>query len=332
MLSWGIIGAGRIARKFATALRESQECQLVAVASREQARAVAIAAELGAPTAYGSYAALLADPQLDAIYIALPNSMHAEWAINAAQAGKHILCEKPLAPTIAEAEAMFNAARTHRVWLMEAFMYRFHPRTLALQDLILSGAIGQVRLIRAGFSFSLDRPNDVRWSSDLAGGALYDVGCYPLNLARTLIGSPPQRVWATAQWSESGVDQTLAATLEYPGDAIVQIACSFRASFQQQVQIVGSAGVIELDQAFTMHPDQETQIRLWRGNHFAQLELLEFAATNHYRLEADGFARLIQAGHGTTGLPEMPLLETLDNLTTIEALLTSARTNQPVSF
>ncbi len=330
MLNWGIIGAGRISRKFAAGLRESQECRLAAVASRDPMRAEAIAAELGAPVAHSSYAALLADPQVQAVYIALPNSMHAEWAIHAATAGKHVLCEKPLAATAADAEAMFTAARSNQVWLMEAFMYRFHPRTIALQELIRSGAVGAIQFIRAGFSFSLDRPGDVRWNPDLAGGALYDAGCYPLNLARALIGETPQRAWATARWSQSGVDETLAATVEYPNGAIAQITCSFRASFQQQVQIVGNDGVIEIDQCFTMHPDQPTHIRLWRGNHFAQLERIEIAPTNHYRLEAEGFAQLIQAGHGTSGLPEMPLIETLDNLATIEALLKSARTNQTV--
>jgi D-xylose 1-dehydrogenase (NADP+, D-xylono-1,5-lactone-forming) len=332
MLDWGIIGAGRIARKFAAGLRESQAGQLVAVASRDTLRAQTIAQELGAPIGHGSYEALLADPRVHAVYIALPNSMHAEWAIKAAQAGKHILCEKPLAPTRAEAEAMFEAAREHQVWLMEAFMYRFHPRTRALQELISAGAIGQIRLIRAGFSFSLDRPGDIRWDAALAGGALYDIGCYPLNLARALIGSAPNRAWASAQWAESGIDHTLAATLEYPGGAIAQLLCSFRASFQQQVQIVGSDGVIELDQAFTMHPHQDTHIRLWRGNHFAELERIEIAATNHYRLEADAFAQLVQSGHAVAGLPEMPLQETLDNLATIEALLASARSQQVVTI
>jgi D-xylose 1-dehydrogenase (NADP+, D-xylono-1,5-lactone-forming) len=330
MLNWGIIGAGRIARKFAVGLRSSTEGRLLAVASREQARAETIAAELGAPVAHGSYEALLADPQVGAVYIALPNSMHPEWAIRAAQAGKHILCEKPLAPTAAQAEEMFAAARDNQVWLMEAFMYRFHPRTLALADLLRANTIGQVRLVRIGFSFTHDRPEDTRWRPEMAGGSLYDVGSYTVNMARMAVGSLPQRVWASAQWSESGVDETLAGTLEYAGGAIAQIMCSFRASFQQQLQIVGNEGVIEVDQAFTMHPDQATHIRLWRGNHFAQLERIDIQPTNHYCLEADGFARLIQAGHMAHGLPEMPLQETLDNLTTIEALLRSARAGSAV--
>jgi xylose dehydrogenase (NAD/NADP) len=329
-LRWGIIGVGRIARKFAAALRGSPEAQIVALASRDQARADAAAAELGVACAHGSYQALLEDREVEAIYLALPNSMHVEWAVRAAQAGKHVLCEKPLAPTAAEAERMFTAARAAGVWLMEAFMYRFHPRTLRLTELIRSGAVGKVQLVRIGFSFSLDRPGDVRWDPNLAGGALYDVGSYCVNLARLAIGEAPTRAWASARWSATNVDETLAGTLEYPGGAIAQIACSFRASFQQQAQIVGNDGLIELDQTFTMHPDQATHIRLWRGNHFAQLEQIDIEPTNHYRLEAEGFGRLIRAGHAQHGLPEMPLAETLDNLATIEALLGSARAGQAV--
>lgn len=327
---WGIIGAGRIARKFATAVAESSEVAVVAVASRDAMRAAQIAADWQIPRAYGSYEALLADPEVDAVYIGLPNGMHPEWAIRAARAGKHVLCEKPLAPTRTEAELMFAAAREAGVWLMEAFMYRFHPRTLKVQELVASGAIGQVRMIRAGFSFVLDRPHDTRWSAEHAGGALRDVGCYCVNLARALIGQAPVQAWATARWASTGVDETLAGTLEYPGGAITQVACSFVGGFQQQVQIIGSDGLIELDRAFTMFPDQPCSIRLWRGTQFAPLDEISIPPANHYRLEAEGFARLVQSGHGTHGLPDMPLLETLDNLETITALLHSAREGQTV--
>lgn len=331
-IHWGILGPGRIARKFAAGLHESGEASLLAVASRDAERGRAAAVELGAERGYGSYTELLDDTDIQAVYIALPNSLHAEWAIRAAQAGKHVLCEKPLAPTAAEAESMFEAARANQVWLMEAFMYRFHPRTLQLQDIVRQGLIGTVRLIRLGFSFSLEREQDVRWDAGLAGGALYDVGCYTVNLARMIVGEAPQRLWATAQWTPSGVDHTLLGTLEYSGGALAHIACSFRASFQQQAQIVGSDGLIELDQAFTMHPHQETAIHLWRGNHFAEQETMTLPALNHYRLEAEGFGHLINAGHATSQLPQMPLIETLDNLRTIEGLLRSAHTGDVITF
>ena len=329
-LRWGIIGAGRIARKFAAAVRESNEAVLQAVASRDAERAARIAADLGAAHAHHSYDALLADDAVDAVYLALPNSMHAEWAMRAAAAGKHVLCEKPLALSAPEAQAMFATAREHHVWLMEGYMYRFHPRTLRLGQLLREGAIGDVRLVRLGFSFTLDRPEDTRWKAEYGGGSLRDIGSYCVNLARYVIGEAPSRVSAVAHWAPGGVDETLAATLEYPNGAIAQIACSFGGGFQQQAQIVGRDGLIEIDQAFTMHPDQETRLRTWRGTQMAPLHEECFAPTNHYRLEVEGFGRLIRAGHGPHGLTEMPLVETLQNLHTIDALLESARQGQAV--
>lgn len=332
MLQWGVIGVGRIARKFLGAVRESSMERVVALASRDLQRAEAAAHEFGVPRAYDSYDALLADPAVTAVYIALPNALHAEWTMRAARAGKHILCEKPLGMNVAEAETMFAAAREYGVWLMEAFMYRFHPQTLRLQQLIAAGAIGRPRLLRVSFCFLLDRPHDPRWNADLGGGSLYDVGCYCVNVARMLLGAAPARVSATARWAASGVDELLAATLEYPDGAVAQIACSFGASFHQSLQVAGDDGLIEVDRAFTMPPDQPATIRLWRGAHFAPLETIEIAAVNHYRLEAEGLAALVAAGPGAHGLPEMPLRETLDNLATIEALYRSARAGAPVDL
>jgi D-xylose 1-dehydrogenase (NADP+, D-xylono-1,5-lactone-forming) len=334
MFRWGILGAGRIARKFVGAVQQSDTTAVAAVASRDLARAEAFVRACGdpAPRAYGSYEALLEDPDVQGVYIATPNSLHGVWAVAAARAGKHVLCEKPVGATLAEAEAMFAAAREHGVWLMEAFMYRFHPQTLRLQELLRAGAVGEVRLVRSDFGFTLDRPDDPRWSSDLAGGSLMDVGCYCVNLARMVIGEAPARVSATAQWSAGGVDQLLAATLEYPGGAVAQVACDYVSSFHQTAQVVGSDGLIFLERAYTMPPDRPSQIQLWRGAHFAELETISVAPANHYRLEAEGLAALVQAGHGDHGLTEMPLVETLDNMATIEALLRSARERRPVDL
>jgi predicted dehydrogenase len=328
---WGILGPGRIANKLAAAISEANDAETVAVASRDQERAEAFARQYGIARAYGSYQELLDAPDVDAVYIALPNSLHAEWAIKAARAGKHILCEKPLATSVEDATAMFSAAREHGVWLMEAFMYRFHPQTLKLQELLAAGAVGQVKLVRVDFGFSLNRPNDVRWSAELDGGALADVGCYCVNLARLVMGSAPQRAFAAARQAETGVDTLLAGTLEYDGDALAQVACDFVSSFHQTAQIIGSDGVIDLERAFTMPPDQPSRVRLWRGAHFAPLELIEIPPANHYRLQVEGFARLIARGHAAgPALPEQPLAETLDNLRTIAALRASAREGHPV--
>jgi D-xylose 1-dehydrogenase (NADP+, D-xylono-1,5-lactone-forming) len=324
-LRWGVISTGWVARTFINALRDSQEAQVVAVASRDEMRAAALATELDVPRAYGAYADLLADPQVEAVYIGLPNSLHAEWSIACARAGKHVLCEKPLATSRAEAETMFEAARDAGVWLMEAFMYRFHPQTLKVQELIAEGAIGDVRIIHSTFCFTVADPNNIRLSAGLAGGALMDVGCYPVNFARMVAGGAPQHVGAIAHWAPSGVDETLVATLEYPSSAVAQIACSLSASRIHSAQIIGSSGSIELDEAFTLPFDRPTHIRLRRGARGAEVEEIAIAPVNHYRLQAEAFERLVQAGHDTHGLPEMPLTETLDNLATIEALLLAAR-------
>ena len=323
-MHWGVLGTGWVARTFIGALQASEEAQVVAVASRAGERATALATELGVPRAYGAYTELLADPEVEAVYIGLPNSLHAEWVIACARAGKHVLCEKPLATSRTEAETMFEAARDAGVWLMEAFMYRFHPQTLKVQELIAEGAIGEVRLIRSTFSFTVADPNNVRLSAALAGGALMDVGCYPVNFARMVAGAAPEHVAAAARWAPSGVDETLAGTLEYPSGAIAQITCSLNASRVHSAHVIGSAGSIELEEAFTLPFDRPTRIRLRRGARGAETEEIEIAPVNHYRLEAEAFGRLVQAGHGAHELPEMPLLETLDNLATIEALLLAA--------
>lgn len=332
MAGWGIIGTGRIARKFAQALAPSASEELVAVASRDAGRAESFARELGAARGYGSYDELLADPAVEQIYLALPNALHAEWANAAAAAGKHVLCEKPLATSAAEAESMFETARQHGVWLMEAFMYRFHPQTLRLQEILASGAIGELRLIRASFAFTVSDPANVRLSADLAGGALMDVGCYCVNVARMVAGERPARAFAFAQVGASGVDESLVGSLEYPSGALAQIACSLKASRHHQLQVAGSAGIVEVDEVFTVPADRPTQIRLVRGSAQDQIELIEVPPAEHFRLEAEGFSALVRGGHAAYGLPEMPLIETLDNAATVEALLESARTGRPIDL
>ncbi len=328
-LAWGIIGAGRIARKFIAA----QPAGAVrAIASRELPRAAGMAHELGVAHAHGSYDALLADAAVQAVYIALPNALHAEWSIAAARAGKHVLCEKPFAPTLAEAEAMFAAAREHGVWMMEAFMYRFHPQTVALQRLLDERAIGRVRTIAINFGIYLDRPEDARWSAELAGGCAMDLGCYCVSLARMAAGEAPSSVTALAQYAASGVDETIGAVLEYPSGIVAHIGCSYRTSYNQAVTIAGDDGAIAIARPFTLPPDSETTLTLMRGRHFAPEETLRYGPANVFRLEADGLAALVTSGHGAHGLPEMPLAETLENTATLEAILLSARERRTVAL
>jgi predicted dehydrogenase len=318
-MRWGILGPGRISRSFLTGLAGSATEHAVAVGSRELNRAESAAQHFEVARAYGSYEQLLADDQVEAVYVGTPNSVHAEWSIAAARAGKHVLCEKPLGVDRVQAETMFAAARENGVWLMEAFMYRFHPRTLRLAQLVADGAVGAPALIRGSFGFGLTDPGNVRLSADLAGGALMDVGCYPVNAARMLAG-PVRAATGSARWE--GVDVTLAGVLDHEGGALSLISCSLLSGRHNVLQVIGSEGVIDVPTAFTPPKDKPSALYVTRGTDDPQE--LTFRPVDQYTAEAEGFAALVEAGPDAD-LPQMPLVESLDNATTIEHLLAAAR-------
>jgi predicted dehydrogenase len=319
-MRWGILGPGRISRAFLRGLAGSASEHAVAVGSRALDRAEATAREFGVPRAYGSYEQLLADDDVEAVYVGTPNAVHAEGAIAAARAGKHVLCEKPLGVSRAEAETMFEAAREHGVWLMEAFMYRFHPRTLRLAEIVAAGEIGAPTLIRASFGFTVTDPGNVRLSGQLAGGALMDVGCYPVNAARMIAG-PVRAATASARWQE--VDVTLAGVLDHTGGALSLVSCSLVSGRHNELQVVGGDGVITVPDAFTPPKDRPSTMRVTRGT---DTEEQTFGPVDQYTLEAEGFATLVVVGHAeAAGLPPMPLVESLDNAATIDTLLATAR-------
>jgi D-xylose 1-dehydrogenase (NADP+, D-xylono-1,5-lactone-forming) len=319
-MRWGILGPGRISRSFLAGLAGSATEHAVAIGSRALDRAEATARQFGVPRAYGSYEQLLADREIEAVYVGTPNGAHAQWAIAAAQAGKHVLCEKPLGVSRAEVETMFAAAREHGVWLMEAFMYRFHPRTLRLAEIVAAGEIGAPTLVRASFGFAVTDPANVRLSAELAGGALMDVGCYPVNAARMIAG-PVRAATATARWQD--VDVTLAGVLDHTGGALSLVSCSLVSGRHNELEVVGSEGVIIVPEAFTPPKDRPSTMVITRG---AETEEQTFAPVDQYTLEAEGFAALVAAGHdAAAGLPQMPLVESLDNAATIDTLLATAR-------
>jgi predicted dehydrogenase len=319
-MRWGILGPGRISRSFLTGLAGSASEHAVAVGSRALDRAEATAQHFEVPRAYGSYEQLLADDAVEAVYVGTPNSVHARWAIAAARAGKHVLCEKPLGVSRAEAETMFAAAGEHDVWLMEAFMYRFHPRTLRLVEIVAAGEIGTPTLVRASFGFAVADPANVRLSPELAGGALMDVGCYPVNAARMIAG-PVRAATATARWQD--VDVTLAGVLDHTGGALSLVSCSLVSGRHNELEVVGSDGVIVVPNAFTPPRDRPSTMLVTRG---VDTEEQIFAPVDQYTAEAEGFAALVADGHeAAAGLPQMPLVESLDNATTIDTLLATAR-------
>jgi predicted dehydrogenase len=246
-LRLGILGAARIApMALIRPARRVPEATVVAVAARDPARARTFAARHGIPRVHDGYAALIADPDLDAVYNPLPNALHAEWTIRALEAGKHVLCEKPIAATVAEAEAMAAAAtRAGRV-LVEAFHYRYHPLFARLRALIESGEIGEVRHLEAHFCIPMLRRGDIRWNASLAGGALMDAGCYTVHLLRHLAAAEPTVVDARAQWTRGGVDRTMEANLRFPDGRTARLTTSLLSRWlvRASARIEGSRGRI----------------------------------------------------------------------------------------
>jgi len=320
---WGILGTGRIARVLAEAIRRSDYGELVAVGSRDRARAEAFAAEEGAARSYGSYEKLLAAADVQIVYNALPNTLHHEWTVRAAEAGKHILCEKPLAVTVAEAEAMFAAAEAHGVLLMEAFMYRCHPQTARLRELVAEGEIGELRLIHSTFGFFVTDPANIRLSAPLAGGGLMDVGCYCLNFSRTMAGEEPARVCAVARYGpESGVDEQLAGTLDFPSGAIAQFDVGVKSAGRAFAEIAGSEGRIIVPNPWK--PAEQSLVTI-EGKHPRELQL---DAKNAYVLQVDHFAQCVTAG----ARPEVTKADSIANTAAICAVRQSAREGRPVAL
>jgi len=326
----GILGTANIARSFIQGVSASKRVTVSAIASRDQPKARGFARDFAIARHFGSYQALLADRETDAVYIPLPNSLHAEWSIAAARAGKHVLCEKPLSATAADARAMFDAAQRHGVRLVEGFPYRAQPQTLKLRELLEAGVVGEVRLMQAAFGFTLGAGENIRLNPHLAGGALMDVGAYPVSLTRMVARARPTRVHAIAHWS-GGVDRTLAATLQFAGGLFAQINCSFSTCLHRQALLVGSNGVIQttyLNHTSTAS-EATLQLRIGTGRDAVD-SIVETSAVNGFLAEAESFERLVRQGpaqwSGTS--PE----ESIDIMLTLEAILESARSGSAVEI
>jgi xylose dehydrogenase (NAD/NADP) len=322
-LRFGILGAANIARAFAVAVADSDRVKVVAVASRDLKKARTFAQEFGIERAHGSYEAMLRDPDIDAVYIPLPNTQHAEWAIRSAEAGKHILCEKPIAVTAADARAMFDAAHKHGVHLAEAYPYRSQPQTLKTRELLASGAIGRVQWIHATFGFTCTDPNNIRLDPTLGGGALLDAGSYPVSFVRMVAGERPIRVHASARWSETGVDRTVVASIEFNGGLLAQIACSFATAFHRRALIAGDAGMLETTYLNDPPEGGPPAIRLSQGIHNdAWSGTIETTGGSGFKAEAENFQEMVRYGLDRwTGSTE---IESIDTILTLEALARSA--------
>ena len=320
-LRWGILGTARINRMLIPPLRVSPGNRLIAVASRELARGEAYAREWEIGRVHGSYEALLADPEVDAVYIPLPNHLHAEWTIKAARAGKHVLCEKPIALAVDEVDAMVAACREAGLVLAEAFMYLHHPQTLRVKELLDSGTIGTLRFLRGSFSFTLTRPNDVRLRPEWGGGCLWDVGCYPLSFARFLVGREPLEAYASQVLGASGIDETFAGQLVFPGDVLFQFDAGFRSPARAEMEVAGSEGSIRVRHPW--RPEQDYPLLVTRDS---RTEEIAVPGEDRFLLEIEDLAEAVRSGRP----PRVSLAFSRANVAALVALQRSARENRPV--
>jgi predicted dehydrogenase len=301
--------------------KASSRVEVTAIASRDPERGREFAAAHGIGRAC-SYDELLADREVDAVYVALPNSLHAGWSIAAARAGKHVLCEKPLALDEGEAREMFAAADAGGVILLEGFPYMFQPQTVEIERMVASGEIGTVQTMYAGFGFTVGEPGNIRLDPTLGGGALMDAGCYPVSFARQIFGSRPVHVSAVGRW-HGGVDITVAATLQYAGGGIAQVSCSFATGLHRRAVVAGSAGVIETDYSNHTIRSELPGFRVRHGSDWqSDFEIVTVPREDGFRLEVDALADMV-AGDRQALVARRAA--SLDNAWTLAAILDSAR-------
>ncbi len=310
---WGFLSTAKINDQVLAGARESDRVDVVAVASRDEGRASAYARERGLERAHGSYEALLEDPDIEAVYISLPNSMHVDWSIRALEAGKHVLCEKPLTRRPEEVERAFDAAQAAGLHLMEAFMYRHNPQTARLKELVDGGAIGRLRLVRASFSFPLGNQGDVRLNAELDGGGLMDVGCYCVSGSRFLAGEPVE-VFGRQVESASGVDELFTGALRFADDVLGELDCGLVLPVRDDLEAIGEEGSLFLDDPW--HARKPViELRTATG-----VERIEVEPENSYRLELENLSDAIRG----RAEPLLGRADALGQARTIEALYRSA--------
>ncbi|MPZ62459.1 MAG: gfo/Idh/MocA family oxidoreductase [Propionibacteriales bacterium] len=318
---WGILSTARINRHVIPPGQASPKVDIVAVASRDDAHARSYAREWGIERTHGDYEALLADPEVEAIYISLPNLLHTKWSIRALETGKHVLCEKPLSRRAADVENAFDAAERCGRFLMEAFMYRHNPQTRKLTELMAAGAIGSVQLIRSVFSYPLYDDENVRMQRDLDGGALMDIGCYCVSGSRLLAGEP-ERAYGEQVVGPTGVDTRFYGTLRFPGGVVAQFDCGMVLPNRDELEVIGDQGSLFLDDPWHC---RAPRIELRRDD---TVERIPIRAEDSYGLELENLSDAIRG----TGTPLLGRDDAVANARAIEALYRSAETVHPVTL
>jgi D-xylose 1-dehydrogenase (NADP+, D-xylono-1,5-lactone-forming) len=320
-VSWGFLSTANINDKLLAGAAESDRADVIAVASRDAARAEAYARERGIERAYGSYEELLADPDVEAVYISLPNSLHVEWSIRALEAGKHVLCEKPLSRRAADVERAFDVAEESGRLLMEAFMYRHNPQTGRLKELAEGGAIGRLRLVRAAFSFPLTDGENVRLNSSLDGGGLMDVGCYCVSGTR-LLGGEPEQVYGEQVLSQSGVDELFTGTMRFPGDVLGQFDAGLVLPERDELEAIGEEGSLFLDDPW--HCKRPVIEHRTDGS----VEEIAVEPADSYRLQLENMSDAIRG----EAEPLLGREDAVGQARAIEALYRSATEGRPVNL
>jgi len=319
-IRWGVLSTANIGvAKVLPAMQRGEFCEVTAIASRELAKAQATAKQLGIPKAYGSYEELLADPDIDAIYNPLPNHLHVPWSIKALEAGKHVLCEKPIALTTAEAQTLADAAKQHpQLKVMEAFMYRHHPQWQRARQIVTEGGIGQLRTIQSIFTYFNNDPSNVRNQADIGGGGLMDIGCYNISISRFIFGAEPQRVCGIVEYDPQFKTDRLASGMLDFGSGTATFTCSTQLASYQRVNIFGDTGRIEIEIPFNAPPDQPCKI--WH-QHDGTIDEIVFDTCDQYTLQGDALARAIL---DDTPVPT-PIEDAVANMAVIEALVRSSK-------
>jgi len=318
-LRWGIIGPGRIAPRIVRALSQSERGELVAVASRNLARAKAFADRFGVEQSFGSYEALLEASEIDVVYVSLPNHLHAAWTIRALEAGKHVLCEKPLALRVEEVDAVIAASQRAGRVAAEGFMYLHHPQTIRAMELAHSGALGQLQLVNGSFCFFLTYPNDPRVDPTMGGGSLWDVGCYPVTFSRGIAGQEPESLSAYARFDDQGVDRTFIGQLQFASGLLAQFDSGFAAQDRERIEIVGSDATLVLDAPFLPEPDgPPPSVTMWLGGAASPVEV---PSVDQYHAEVEDLMSVIVGG----GEPRLTLASSRGNVATLVALDRAAR-------
>jgi len=324
VLRWGLLSTANINRAVIQPIQASNRHKLVAVASRDAAKARAYADQYQIPRSHGSYEALLSDPEVDVIYNSLPNHLHAEWTIKACQAGKHVLSEKPFALTLDEVDAIGAAARKAGVVVQEAFMYRHHPQTLKVKEILDQGILGRLRFARGVFTFFLSEAENVRLKPEWGGGSLWDVGVYPISYIRTMLGAMPESVSGTQVLGPTGVDISFSGEMIFPNQVLGQFQCGFSTNYHTSIEILGENGSLTLLNPFKPYLDSE--IILNRNDR--QSERIFVQGEDLYLGEVEDMAECII--HGKT--QRVSIEDSRQNTRVVLALLESAQSGQPVKL